>query len=251
VLSIVSGSRLVTANTPGITRFNGVTPALTAILWTDAAGDVILASRTDTMSDYGIPEKIGATISSPGGKAALAPSANEVVVVSGTTLVAYERAGEGAPWTGPNAKSLAPINDWIAAQGGSPAEPVIGASGKTLFFLRTPASGAPELCESSWDGAGAAWGKPEVHTSADLASTDATKRRRPTGVGSDDRTLFFFDEVAGIERSATRDLAAGEFTAFADVGDYKDAVPNDGCGLVYYFGSDAKGLGIFNTGGPL
>ncbi len=241
-----------------LSRFNGVSPLFTALAWTDDRGDVYVAFRTPASGgDFAPPTanfneppiRVGTAIVAPGARVALAPSADRVIAPLGPTLVAYDRAttSPSSSWTGPSTTELGAVNTWLGTAGGTPAEPVIGSSGRTLFFLRVPGSGPPVLCESAWDDATGAWATPTVHSEADL-TTDDVSRRRPTGVAPDGRTLFFWDEKNGIERTATRDAETGAFTTFANLGAFAEAAPNQLCDVLYFQSADDAGPGIFSTG---
>jgi len=243
-----AGGRLATLDAPDLARFDGVTSVLLAIAWTNAAGDVWVGDRGDPFSGFD-GAKVGSAIAAPGARVALAATGNAVVVASGATLTAYTRTRPGAVWSGPASGPYAAVNAWLTDHGASPAEPVLGSSGRTLFFLSVPNSGAPALVESAWDEKTSAWAAPVAHP--EIASEGAARRRRPTGVAWDDLTLFYWDEVAQIERAATRDTPAGAFTRQTDVGPFPEAAPDQPCRLLYYQGTDGSGAGVFSTSGAL
>jgi hypothetical protein len=242
-LVIDGGVRMVTLNTDGLAKFDGVTSPLKAAAWTSDAGSVFVVRRTDAFSDYQQPVEVGSTLVAPGTRVALAADGQGVALVSGTSLVMYARTSSAAPFMIVAPNPFDAVNTWVAQAGAVPSEPVLGSSGNTLFFLRVPTSGAPVLAESAWNGT--SWGTPVVHAEPALASS--TQRRRPTGVSFDDRTLFFWDETTNIERTATRAGTTGDFTDLKDLGAYAEAAPNQRCTLIYYQSSDDAGPGVFNT----
>jgi hypothetical protein len=75
-------------------------------------------------------------------------------------------------------------------------------------------------------------------TNPELTSADPTHRRRPTGASSDDRTLFFYDEVGNVERAAWRSDPSSPFTHFEDIPAAPEAAPNAGCSLLYFRGTN-------------
>jgi hypothetical protein len=75
-------------------------------------------------------------------------------------------------------------------------------------------------------------------TNPELTSVDPTHRRRPTGASSDDRTLFFYDEVGNVERAAWRSDPSAPFTHFEDIPAAPEAAPNAGCSLLYFRGTN-------------
>jgi hypothetical protein len=90
-------------------------------------------------------------------------------------------------------------------------------------------------------------GLPSAPLNAEFESVDATHRRAPTGSSSDGRTLFFFDDVAGLERAAWRESPAVPFALFRDVGPFPEAAPSARCDSLYYRGQDAAGTGVFSA----
>jgi hypothetical protein len=58
----------------------------------------------------------------------------------------------------------------------------------------------------------------------------------PTGMSSDDLTLFFWDGVAQTEKAAFRDSAGANNTykQFVTLGAYRNAAPVGSCGRIYY-----------------
>ncbi len=247
-LAVDGGTRVVTLDSTGLSRFDGVTPILKSVAWTDTSGSVFVADRTDRFSDFADTTEVGTAIAAPGVRAALDHNGLVLVLAVGTSFAEYTRTGRAAPWTGPTPGPFTAVNSWLGQVGGTVSEPVFGGSGNSFFFLRTPSSGAPELYESSWDGGAMAWATPSAHAEPELASSDTNHRVRPTGAGYDDRTLFVYDETRGVERTATRAKSTGTFAAFDDLGPYPDAVPNITCSFLYYRGVDGNGPGLFTTG---
>ena len=113
------------------------------------------------------------------------------------------------------------------------------------MFIVTPQGQPPVLRESIWDAVQHSWGLPSLVPNPELQSTKDGKRRRPTGISSDGRTLFYFDEVTSLERAAWRDGPTSAFGLFKDIGAFAEAVPNLRCDTLYYQGQDGAGPGVF------
>jgi hypothetical protein len=82
------------------------------------------------------------------------------------------------------------------------------------------------------------------YTCADVSNATKTAGTCPNaacGTG----TLFFFDEVSGIERAAWRDQPSAAFSRFVDFGAFPEAVPLGECDAIVLQGSDADGAGVF------
>jgi len=69
----------------------------------------------------------------------------------------------------------------------------------------------------------------------------AGKRRIATGLGSDLRTLFYWDEVEEVEQAAERADPGGTFDRYASLGDRRGATPNTACDRLYYSAPGPEG----------
>lgn len=67
-----------------------------------------------------------------------------------------------------------------------------------------------------------------------LVTKPSTDGPRPTGVSKDLRTLFFWDDVRGVERAAFRAGPGCGFTTVVDLGPLPGAQPNDECTALYF-----------------
>ena len=87
-----------------------------------------------------------------------------------------------------------------------------------------------------------AGGSP-LATSTGLAA-QGTLRRRPTGISSDEQTLFVWDEVVGMERAAWIDQSTGAFDVFVDLGTRSMAAPESTCSRLYYSAPGTESIRI-------
>ena len=87
---------------------------------------------------------------------------------------------------------------------------------------------------TSSDLVGGSWTNRDTIVAGAL-QVSGTYLRRPTGISSDRLTLFFYDEVASIERAIWRTTATGTFTQAEDVGPLLYAQPNAACTRLYYW----------------
>jgi hypothetical protein len=123
----------------------------------------------------------------------------------------------------------------------------LGSDKRSLFFMVTPPGRSPIFYESVWDTVQRSWGLPAILTNAELQTTSAGKRRRPTGTSADGLTLFYFDEAVNLQRAAWRDAPAMPFRLFTDIGSFPEAATSARCDTLYYQGQDALGTGIFTA----
>ncbi|HLK41184.1 MAG TPA: hypothetical protein VKU41_30745 [Polyangiaceae bacterium] len=218
----------------------------------------------------------------------VAPSGTDFVVlrrVNTTDVLWFDTPPptDGAPAPPYNAPFDA-IRTAALQAGATVSEPVLSASGEAFFYLQTPSAlptpdggddggdattadasneassgveaaapvpvptGPPVLYESRWNAGAMQWAAGVAVTVTELQSTDATHRRRPTGASADDLTLFFYDEVANVQRAAWRADVGAPFTHFEDVPGAPEAAPNAGCSALYYRGQgDAGTQGVLEV----
>jgi hypothetical protein len=70
-------------------------------------------------------------------------------------------------------------------------------------------------------------------------------RRRPTGISSDEQTLFIWDEIMGMERAAWIDPSTGAYDVFVDLASYSLAAPASSCNTLYYSAPGASSIDLF------
>jgi hypothetical protein len=232
-----------------LSRFGGVSVDALAVSWTSAAGEVYVADRLTThdpegLTPFGTPVKLSGTFAVD--RTAMSPNGLALVAVQTDRagLVGFTRADRQASWTPGSSLDFQQLKG-VFEGGVAISEPVFGADKLSLFFLLTGAGTAPTLFESKWSSAAHSWGYPSSLNHPELASVDASHRRRATGASTDGRTLFFFDEVGGIERATWRDTPDSPFNLWKDIGDFPEGAPLLRCDKLYYQGKDGAGTGLF------
>jgi len=76
----------------------------------------------------------------------------------------------------------------------------------------------------------------QVYPQPELENTspDGAAVKSPTGMSTDLRTLFFYDEEKKVTKAAFRPAPGCPYTTFADLGDRPFAMPNAACTAIYY-----------------
>jgi hypothetical protein len=133
--------------------------------------------------------------------------------------------------------------------GQSYGDPVLAADDDVFYYSvygGTADAGAPTIYRTARLLVTDAWpaGAP-LSTSTGLLPQGAL-RRRPTGLSSDQQTLFFWDEVTGTERAAWIS-AAGAFDSFVDLGSRSMAAPNAACSALYYSAQGSSSIDLFRA----
>ncbi len=232
----------------GFDRFGSVSANGNTVAWTTTAGLVFVADRTSAQAAFGTPVQLATgTTQLANDRVALDPLGLKLVatLAGGSSFVSFVRSSVGSAW----AVSLYDEYKFISAVegGGTFSEPVLSLDELSLFYLVQAGSNPPVLVESPWDVSMKAWATGVDLPNPEFAITGAAQVRRPTGASSDRRTLFFFDEVAGKERTAWRNSPAEPFDYFADLPQAPEAVPSDICDTLYFHGSDSNGQGLFTA----
>jgi hypothetical protein len=229
-------SGLLLTPTASFARFSGVAGGELTIAWTQADGTVYVADRSATTDPFGTgqPVNVGSTALAMD-RVALSSEGQTLLAVTAdrTAFVGFNRSGVGLAFEPLPSSQFVNLGAMGAEGTATFSEPVLGGDGASLFFLVTPTAGAPVLVESTYDSVGRAWTGGVAFSNPELASTDSTHRRRPTGASSDGLTLFFFDEVAGLERGAWRSTTDAAFDQFVDLPDLDEAAPSTSCATLY------------------
>jgi hypothetical protein len=208
------------------------------------SGDVIAADRGNASSSF---TTLAVLLPAPptGDRAALDATGNLVLAIDATGLYPqfWQRTDRQSPWDLSMA-STTPFDAIVQAvnqMGQQWSEPAFGASGDRLFYLvgelsSSKAGAAPLLYESQWDAQTSSWAAGVPLTNPELASADTTHRRRPTGASADDLTLFYYDEVNGVEGAAWRTDPSQPFSHFETIPAAPEAAPNLDCSALYFVG---------------
>jgi hypothetical protein len=226
-------------------RLGGISPDELTLAWTATSGDIYVAERATFRDPFGTPLKVN-TGAMATDRVALAPTGRTLVAVpvGRNEFVGFEKSSSTGLWSATDGLEFTQVR--VAFEGGGlGSEPVLSSDKRSLFFIVTPPGHSPLFYESAWDTVQRSWGLPTLLTNAELQTTPAGKRRRPTGTSADGLTLFFFDEAVNLQRAAWRDAPAAPFRFFTDVGSFPEAATSARCDTLYYQGQDALGAGVF------
>lgn len=224
----------------GDKMFGAITPDELTIAWIAPNGTVSYADRTDKGQPFGNAQSLQNTFEHD--RVALSSDGLTLIVVmtgaksfAQVTRTARAMPFGGTPDTMPFSMILVPFMSEDGGVGmGNVGDPVLSADGKQLFFSIFNA-GTRETVAFS-EKVSTQWGKPTTLKQMELASSGG-KRRRPTGISSDGRTLFWWDEVDGKEKAGWRGSTKAfdlTFSGIVDLGDKKDAQPVAKCDRLYF-----------------
>jgi hypothetical protein len=228
-----------------LARLGGISPDELTAAWTSGGGDVYVADRATYKDAFGVPVKVNAAALASD-RVAVAPTGNALIAVGADrgSFIGFERPSRDAAWVVSNGLEFTQVK--VVFEGGAlVSEPVLSGDKRSFFFLVTPPGQPAHLREAAWDSVQRSWGLPSRVPNVELEQAAGGKRRRPTGMSADGRTLFFFDEATNVERAAWRDAPSTPFQLFEDIGAFGEAIPNLRCDTLYHQGQDSAGPGVF------
>jgi hypothetical protein len=185
---------------------------------------------------------VGSAVTVPDG---YDPTAGAALSGDGKTLVLVASDGHGmAALTraartddfGPTADPAAfvALNERAVQTQEHYAQPVLAPDGKSLIFLSyTPGiADNPAVVYESLLSANI-WAMPNNISKYIFDGTTA-KRPLPSGLSSDSRTLFYYDEATSKQVARFRDRPDAPLYTLVDLGGRMGAIPNSTCRRIYY-----------------
>jgi hypothetical protein len=234
----------------GFDRFGAISANARTVAFSTSTGTITIADRPTTADPFGMPQPLNpGAVALANGRVALEPTGLVLVatLADGSSFASFARSAVGAPFSPSNGKEFAAVAAMRSESGGTFSEPVVSADQQSFFYLLALPNNPPVFYESTWDRGAKAWTTGRALPNPEFAIAGASLRRRPTGASFDDRTLFFFDEVAGHERAAWRSSPAAPFDRFVDLPLVPEAAPDDDCVTLYFHGADTNGQGLFTA----
>jgi hypothetical protein len=226
--------------------FGAVTPDELTIAWMTAAGSVLYADRATSTDAFGAPQTLTAGIALD--RVALSPDGLTMIVVSSArdTLAQVTRGSRPSAFSSTlDLKPFASL-DPLAQEGdagttpshGLFADPMLSADGQFLYYSQYGVQ-TLTMCESYRAAKDTSpWGQGRNLLEPQLGAPDTSGTRMiPTGMSSDDLTLFYWDGVTKTEKAAFRDqaLSNNTYKQFVALGaTYRNAAPVGSCGRIYF-----------------
>ncbi len=226
--------------------FGAITPDELTIAWMTAAGAVLYADRNAATDPFGAPQTLTAGVALD--RVALTPDGLTMIVVptNRNTLAQTTRGSRGSAFSSTlDLKPFASL-DPLSQEGdagttpshGSFADPMLSEDGQFLYYSQYGIF-TLTMCESyRKTGDTSPWGQGRNLEETQFTAPDTSGVRMiPTGMSSDDLTLFYWDGVAKTEKAAFRDdaLKDNTFKQFLTLGPtYRNAAPVGSCGRIYF-----------------
>jgi hypothetical protein len=231
-----------------------ITPDELTIAWVSVNGSsvsVLYADRPSISSAFGAPGQLPAATgyyASP--KVGMSPDGLRLIVVKSdnTAFAVATRTSRAGAFGLPASAEFDAINGAIANAETTSylADPVIGASDRSLYFSVYGANATLTLFESTRTDSSAWPGGVWLVANGGAFAASGSMLRHPTGVSADDLTLLYWDDVAATEMAAWRPFTSQPFDHFETLGALKGAAPNAACDKLYYSApGSAGGLDLF------
>lgn len=128
---------------------------------------------------------------------------------------------------------FATFNTFAIQAGEVDSAPVVSENGTTLYYHTDIFGFASVKTATKTSGI---WGDSQ-YLSATLFSSGSTGYKLPTGISSDELTLYFFDAAAQTEKAASRDVPGIPFDSASTLGAFPDGKPNSTCTRLYFTAS--------------
>ena len=204
----------------------------------DLASTAFGAADAMTIPD-GYGTKDGVALSSDGKTLVLLATSGPT---AGQSFAAFTRPSRSAAFDGTaDATAFAVINQRAIQTGQHYAAPILAPDGKSFVFSAftpIPEGGFPNgfqgvslVYEAVWTESG--WTMPESISMA-LFDGSSVTRALPSGLASDSRTLFYFDEGSGKQMARFRDRPDSPLYGVVELDTRKGAVPDAPCDRLYY-----------------
>jgi hypothetical protein len=246
---------LLSISTSADDELDSVTPDELSIAWTSGTGSsavVEYADRASTSDPFGTPQTLAAGQFTTD-RVALSQDGLRLVVVNadGQGFSELTRTSRLPPGNTFGAAGVGTYSNLDAAgelaSGQSYGDPVLSADDHAFYYSVYGAGLTTTVYRTERLFPNDAWpaGAP-VAAAAGLAA-QGSLRRRPTGISSDEQTLFFWDEVMGMERAAWIDESTGSFDIFANLGTQSMAAPNTACTELYFSSMGTSSVDLFSA----
>ena len=169
--------------------------------------------------------------------AALSGDGKTLVLVAsdGHGLAALTRAGRADDFgSTADTSAFVALNERAAQTQEHYAQPVLAPDGSSLIFLSyTPGvADNPAIVYESVQ-SGNIWAMP-TNISQYIFDGTTEKRPLPSGLSSDSRTLFYYDEATSKQVARFRDRPDAPLYDVVDLGGRTGAMPNSTCQRIYY-----------------
>jgi hypothetical protein len=199
-----------------------------------AASRLLLAERASRTTPFDAPVELVLPSGYAAGEGvALTPDGLRLVLISddGKRFGQLTRAGHGAAFSSEiDEAPFAPLNTLAIHTGDAYTAPVLSAGGELLVFSAYAASDS--LVYVATQSELQLWQSPAPQDAFWFAGGGAALKL-PTGISSDLRTLFYYDEGTSQQAAVWRRSPGDPFDQKQVFAGYRGAIPNASCDAIY------------------
>lgn len=228
----------VTSSTSGIDALSAVTGSESVLAWvTPADGVVHYVGRDSPQDPWGAEQTLAPNGLAPNEKVALSGDGLYLyaLATSRRSIHAFTRTSRADPFSGPSNATVVDLNtEGGALSGGATFSDLVVGTSSTALVLRVAGGSSPGLRLSTRVLPTDTWATTTAFAPQSEFDVVLGKARRPTGLSTDRRALFYFDEVTGHQKVGYFDYDATLATQFTDLGVLGGAQPNEDCTVLYY-----------------
>jgi hypothetical protein len=230
--------------------FGSVTPDELSMAFTTTVNGMVQIEYADRAS---ISDAFGAQRSLSGAfamdRAALSPDGLELVLVNDDrrSFSEYTRSARADDFSAPGLGSFAAFEDY--SQTAMPAanafaDPLLAPDDKTFIYSEYGPGVVETIHQTKRLFSGDSWSLGLSFMAVELTAS-GTQRRKPTGLSSDARTLFFWDEPMAEERAGFFVYQSDALSNVVDLGQRQGAQPNQACTRLYHSAAGVSSIDLF------
>jgi hypothetical protein len=244
-----SGS-LLSISTPADDELDSITPDELTIAWTEGSGGsatIEIADRASNTDAFGAPQSLPAG-QFTADRVSLSPDGLRLVVVNAdahgfSELTRSARTSSSA--FGPAATGSYTTLNAVIPPEASYGDPLLGADDAVFYYSVYGGNQTATIYRAARLQSTDPWPAGAALASSTGLDAQGALRRRPTGISSDEQTLFIWDQVMGMERAAWIDQSTGAYDVFVDLASYSLAAPASSCNALYYSAPGATSTDLF------
>ncbi len=225
-----------------------VSPDELSIAWTagnSGAFTVYYSDRSATSNAFGTPKVLAGSFAFD--RVALSPDGLTIVAVSANrkSFAEFARASRTDAFGAGN-DTFVNINDDAVGMAASFGDPVFAPNSFQLYYSVYDGTATSTIYSTQRIFKNDNWQSGTPIPSPNELKAQGALRRRPTGLSSDSRILFYYDEVASKSFAATYTFGATTFDKFTDLGAVSGVQVNNACSR-FYFSRTATNVDLFAT----
>jgi hypothetical protein len=242
-----SGATELTISTAADDSFGGISSDERTIAWTTVAnGTVTLwyADRASETSAFDAPKSL--VIAAAADQVSISSDGLRIAFVDADRLGFSEltRGGFGDTFASAGSGDFAAFAAAIPA-GESYGDPLFVSNGELFYYSRFGAGRTQTLFLTSRFSSFDPWLPGGQATLPAAVQGSGANRLHPSGVSADGYTLFGWSDATNSELALSLNQQTSAFDTYTDLGNHRNAAPNEDCTRLYYSAPGTNGTDLF------